>query len=284
MSKTLETLSKIKDLPTLPSVILQANCALKDETATIEEISNIIARDSSLTSKILRLANSSYYGLSYHVDTLTKAIIVLGFNTVRNLAVTISLSKLFEHASTSSLDIKRLWLHNLGCAVTSKALAFKKKDSILHEKAFIAGILHDIGKLIIYLNLPIEMNTLIETINKQTTMNPLEIERNILNFTHSDAGAYVAEKWHFPTELVDAIKFHHSPESAKDNIELIYAVHAGNEIAKALAFGKSTYEKVRDINPSTWKILEITEDDLQTLLLEVKMNFHNIVDSLSFEF
>jgi len=281
MSKTLETLSKIKELPTLPFVVLQLNRILRDETATIEEINSTIARDSSLTSKVLRLANSSYYGLSYHVDTLTKAIIILGSNTIRNLAVTISLSKLFDNPSASSFDIKGLWLHSLGCAVTSKAFVSKKKDPVSYEKAFIAAILHDIGKLVIYLNLPDKMDTVIETINKEANLNPSEIERNILGFTHSDVGAYVAEKWHFPRELTDAIKFHHNPETAKDNLELIYAVHAGNEIAKALAFGKSTCEKVRNINPSTWKILEITEDDLQTLLLEVKMNFYSIVDSLN---
>ncbi len=276
-------INKIKELPTLPSVILQINRVLRDENTTIEKVVDIIERDSSLTSKVLRLANSSYYGLSYNVDTLTRAIVVLGFNTVKNLAVTVSLLKIFDNPLISSFDIKELWLHSLGCAIASKTLISKKRDPLLHEKAFVCGILHDIGKLALYTNLPADVSRVMEKLKKNKNQTFHEAEKEILDFTHSDIGALIAEKWHFPRELSDAIKFHHSPEMAKEHHEIIYAVHAGNEIAKALDLGRSTFEKVKDINPNTWKILSLSEEDLSMLLLEIKSDFDSIVNSLDLD-
>ncbi len=272
-------INRARDIPTLPSVVLQVNRVLRDDTATIERVGETIERDPALTSKILRLANSSYYGLSYHIDTLAKAITVLGFNTVRNLAVTISLFKIFDKSIPFSLDFKGLWQHSLGCAIASKALTNKKKDPILQEKTFIYGMLHDIGNLIISENLPAEMGMIMERLGRNKTLTLYEVEKEILSFTHSDVGAFVAERWHFPPELTDTIRLHHNPEIAKKHHETVYAVYAGNQIAKALKLGKSISEKVENINPRTWEILGLLEQDLSTLLLEIKTDFDGIINS-----
>ena len=127
-SQLSEIVIDVKDIPSLPSVVMKVNSALMDKSETTHGICKIIEKDFALTSRILRLANSSYYGLSYSVDTLSMAISILGFNTVRNLAVTVSLHNIFDR-SNSSLDAKGLWFHSLGTAIASKALTFKGKNN-----------------------------------------------------------------------------------------------------------------------------------------------------------
>ncbi|MBI4698573.1 MAG: HDOD domain-containing protein [Nitrospirae bacterium] len=275
-------LSNIKDIPTLPSVVLHVNRALSEKSSTIESVSKIIEKDPALTSKVLKLANSSYYGLTYHVDTLSRAVIILGFNTVRNIAVTISLLDIFNKSRTS-FDIKGLWQHSLGCAVAAKALTHKKHNPALSEKAFIGGILHDIGKLIIYTNFPREMDKIIaKAENNNHSMS--EAEEEILGFNHAEIGSLVSKKWHFPADLSETIRFHNNPEREKKFPEVVYAVHAGNEIAKALKLGTSPYSKVQNINTRTWDVLEIADknfmdEDLYLLLMETKKDFDDVVNS-----
>ncbi len=278
-----KVINRVQELPTLPSVALQINRMLMKDNTAIESVTEILERDPALASKVLRLANSSYYGLSCHVDTLSRAVIVLGFNAVRNLVVTVSLLKIFKNPSLSPFDIKGLWLHSMGCAIASKALSCKNRHPVLQEKTFLCGILHDIGKLLIYTNLPVKMTGVIEKLQENKSLTLHDAEKEILDFTHSDVGALLAEKWHFPRELTDAIKLHHNPQIAKDNHEIIYAVHAGNEIAKALELGRSAFEKVRDIHPDTWKILSLSEEDLSMLLPEIKSDFDSVTGSLDLD-
>ena len=273
-----EIVIDIKDIPALPSVIMKVNSALMDKSVTAQKVSSIIEKDVALTSKILRLANSSYYGLSYHVDTLSKAISVLGFNTVRNLAVTVSLLNIYDKSVSSSFDAKGLWLHSLGSAIASKALTVKIKNNVLKEKAFICGMLHDIGKLAIHKKLPAEADRVLEILQGDRTITLHEAEMNILGFTHPDVGALAAEKWRFPHEFINAIKYHHNPEITRKTPELVYAVHAGNEIAKALALGKSASEKVANISAVTWEKLGLSEKGLSTLIPEISANFNDVMN------
>ena len=285
MQKSLldKTINNVKDIPALPSVVMQVNAVLTSKSETVEGVSRIIEKDTALTSKILRLANSSYYGLSYHVDTLSKAITILGFNAVRNLAVTVSLFKIYDKSSSSSFDAKGLWRHSLGSAIASKTLTFKSRDKILHEKAFIGGMLHDIGKLAFYINLPEEMEGVLERLKEDKTLTLHKAEKDMLGFTHSEVGALIAEKWHFPQELTDTIKFHHKPGMTQKSPELIYAVHAGNEIAKALGLGKSTSEKVANINALAWEKLGLSEKDLLMPIPKIKTDFDDIINSLKID-
>lgn len=285
--------SRVKDLPTLPSVVLKVNQALMDNSATIDSVSEIIGRDPALTSKVLRLANSSYYGLSYHVDTLARAITVLGFNAIRSLATTVSVFKIFGRDMIDSLDIKGLWYHSLGCAIASKALVYRM-DMELQEKAFICGLIHDIGKVVIAQNLPGETTEVLRRLEDANASDMAEIEKDLIGFTHPEVGALIAEKWHFPKEFSLAIRLHHcldvpgsgdKPSGAADMEEedgstiLIYAVYAGNQVAKNLGLGKSWNKRVKEIHSLVWEVLGLAEEELPELFTRIKEDFSSIVNS-----
>jgi HD-like signal output (HDOD) protein len=222
------------------------------------------------------------------VDTLKKAITVLGFNTIRNLAVTVSVSGIFDKNANQSIDIKELWHHSIGCAIASKSL-LSKKEPLIQEKSFMCGILHDIGKIIIFLNLPEDTKKIAGKIKENKSLTQSEAERELLGFDHSDLGSFIAEKWHFPKELACGISLHHNPEnfaSFTDKLEnreeaelLIYSVYTGNQIAKAMALGKSSDPLVSNINPIAWEKLGITKKDLPDIILNIKENFKDILNS-----
>lgn len=281
----------MKDLPTLPSVVLRVNQALMDNLATIDSVSEIIGRDPALTSKVLRLANSSYYGLSYHVDTLARAITVLGFNAIRSLAATVSVFKIFGR------DMKGLWHHSLGCAIASKALVHRM-DTELQEKAFICGLIHDIGKVVIAQNLPGETTEVLRRLEDGNAVDMAEIEKDLIGFTHPEVGALIAEKWHFPKEFSLAIRLHHcldvpgtgdKPSGAAGMEEedgssiLIYAVYAGNQVAKNLGLGKSWNKRVKEIHALVWEILGLAEEELPELFTGITEDFSSIVNTWDLE-
>lgn len=289
-----ELARRVKDLPVLPSVVIQVNRALENESASINELGEIIDKDSALTTKLLRLANSSYYGLSYKVDTIKRAISVLGFNTVKNLAVTVSVDKVFRRGMDASFDVRALWEHSLGCALSSKLL-LSSKDPILREEAFLCGIIHDIGKVVIASNMPDAMQEVMKKISGDKKTSQSNAEREVMGFTHADVGALVAEKWHFPKKFSLTIKFHHHPGQspygpntkppqtetplAESGVKLLYAVYTGNVLAKIAGLGKSPDNHVEKITPLVWEILGRSESELPDMVETVTKDFEAILSS-----
>ncbi|MBI5140614.1 MAG: HDOD domain-containing protein [Nitrospirae bacterium] len=275
-------LSKVRDLPPLPSVVLQVNRALKESSVSIDEIGGIIEKDASLTVKLLKIANSSYYGLSYNVDTVTRAVSVLGFDTVRNIAVTLSMGKVFSRIPEDLLDVGRLWNHSLGCAIAAKILV-GKKEKILREEAFICGIVHDIGQVVIAQNLPEAQRKIRKRMASESSVSLSAAEIDELGFTHAEVGAYLADKWHFPTKYAEAIRFHHNPcdaatgDSSACDKRLVAAVFAGNMVAKHSGIGFGIGEASEQIPDDVWGCFGRTSDDLDTIVEETHQDFNEVV-------
>ena len=278
---------KIKDLPTISTVANQINVESKKNSLTAKSLSAIIARDPSLTSKVLKLANSAYYGLVKQVDTLERAVTVLGFNTIKSLALTISVYKYFQKDSGGEFDIKGLWGHCLGCAVAAKVL-ISVANPKLEEQAFVSGILHDVGKIAIAQYLPDEMSYIIGMIDdlgsQQEEIQAGEIEEEVLGFTHQKIGGRIATQWNFPDEYITTIKYHHGPFTSKldedaASAALVRSVYIGNKLAKVMGFGKSTNQRKEKIPMETWQALNITKKKLPELRDKIKADHQKIMES-----
>ncbi|NOZ25839.1 MAG: HDOD domain-containing protein [Nitrospirae bacterium] len=279
--------SGVKDLPTLPSVVLKVNRALMDNSATIDSVSSIVEKDPALTAKVLRLANSSYYGFSCHVDTLSRAITVLGFNAIRSLATTVSVFKIFGRRVVESFDMQGLWHHSLGCAIASKALVHSMGTE-LQEKAFVSGLIHDIGKVVIAQNLPEETDEVLKRLEDGDAPDMAEIEEEVIGFSHTGVGALIAERWRFPKEFSEAIRRHHGVAVSGNDPEeglsvLTYAVYAGNQVAKDLGLGRSQNMRVKEVHPLVWEKLCLSVKTLPELFDGIKSDFSSVVNSWDLE-
>ncbi len=276
-----EILAKLKqggDIPSLPSIVQKVNKAVASDTCTAEELGHIIEQDQALSTKLLRLANSSYYGLSRKVNTISRAITVLGFNMVRDLALTVSVYKIFSSGhGKGGVDVLGLWAHSFACAIASKVLMTKRFPEEA-SRAFLGGILHDIGKVLILQKLPQEQAEIKNRLHSDSGVNLIDAEREVLGFTHAEVGALVSDMWQFPKDLIEPIQYHHAPRAARISPVLVAAVHVGNEVVKAIALGKSTALHVMAIDENMWDTLHIQAPDLPNIVANIYNDFELAAD------
>ncbi|MCD6326329.1 HDOD domain-containing protein [bacterium] len=213
-------LSETHELPALPSIATRVMQITSDPKATLVELRAIIETDESLASKILRFANSALYGRVGMVTTLTSAINLLGFLTIRWLVVTTSAHTLFRRGGKPDNDHIRLWEHALKCAIGARLLA-KQLSALRIEEAFICGLLHDVGKLVIMEKLPGYLTTFCKW-GEALDIEFYEVEADVIGIDHCEVSGSVFENWHFPEVLAEPVANHHTPERAKQNGQLAH--------------------------------------------------------------
>ena len=275
--------SALVSLPIQPVIASQINKEFSLETFTAKSLGVIISKDTALATKVLKLANSSYYGLSCQVDTVERAVTILGINTIKNVATSLSLASIFHQTDPTLFDSNGLWHHSLGCAVVAKNL-LSVKNQKLAEMGFLCGIMHDMGKIALFQQMPKQMQEVFRQM-QETGKGQFEAEMSILGFNHPKVGAMMAESWHFPPTYVMAVSNHHDPPSLSQGDEQIGAVLAtatfiGNKIAKILHFGSSTDQTVPVIKPEAFEVFGVVSQDLPELLKNIKSDYQVISESL----
>lgn len=282
---------KIADLPTISAVAGQINLAAKNESLTAAALADIISRDPALTTKVLKLANSAYYGLPREVDTLTRAITILGFETIKNLALTVSVFRAFCTAKGLEIDFKGLWYHSLGTAVAAKALCTRSlhllRDETVIEQAFLCGIIHDVGKVAMVQTLPAMMAEVFERM-RETGLPQYEVEKEIIGFNHQRAGQALADAWNFPEEYLKVIRQHHAPNVVTSSTDpkaslLILTTYIGNKIAKAMHLGESTDPVAAKITPEDLRRVGISSADLAGIVATIKNDYHTLLEQWAYE-
>ena len=227
MATSLEDLiAATSELQSLPSTTLRLIELLDDVTADASEVLDVIEKDPSLTTNLLKLANSAFYGVSGRVGSARDALILLGNQTVVNLAFATSMGDILRGPLAAyRLGRNDLWHHALGTALAAAYLASLTGGKEARERAFTGGLVHDIGKLILNRPLKQELEVIPESVD---FAGLLAAESGILGYDHAEAGAALAGTWGFPPQLVRLIRYHHDARSADDDGDLVRAVAAAN--------------------------------------------------------
>jgi len=209
-------LAEPQELPALPAIAVRVMRITADSKGTLPELTRVIEADEALASKILKFSNSALYGRGGTVSTLKRAITALGFLTVRWLAVTASAHTLFRKDAKRNSDHKMLWEHSLKCAIGSRLLTKRiSLNKVQVDEAFVAGLLHDIGKLAILDRMPGYISQFYDWC-EVLSLEFFEVERDVIGTDHSEVSRHIFKHWNFPSSLSDAVVNHHSPESAKE--------------------------------------------------------------------
>jgi len=229
--KLKELVARMDRLPSIPSLYVQMVEALHNPEVTLEEVGGIIAEDMAMTAKILKLVNSAFFGLRRQVSSPVEAANYLGLDTIRSLVLSINAFSQFESLPLGKFSIEALWSHSLNTAATAKAIAqVQDDDPKLADEAFIAGMLHDIGKLVMAANFTDQFNRALKLIWEQK-LDPIAAEQEIFAATHADVGGYLLGLWGLPVPVVEAIALHHSPaKTLQKCFSPLTAVHAANGI------------------------------------------------------
>ncbi|RKZ14904.1 HDOD domain-containing protein [bacterium] len=207
-----------------------------DPNTSAEELQKVISDDQAMTARILKIANSAMYSCSRKIKTLTEAIVMLGFNSIRSLVVTSAARNLYNmKSSPSGLKERLMWEHSIGAGFACRLLA-EAKTPALTEEAFLAGLLHDIGKLVLTQRLPAEFDEIVQTVYNEG--RPFAAtEREVLGFDHAQVGALLVNKWKFSPALESVILNHHNPAALSPNDPLLLYLDLGNKLCHKLGIG-----------------------------------------------
>lgn len=243
-------------LPTLPLVANRMLQMVDDPGVSADRMSNALGEDQVLTARILKLANSSYYGYPRKIGTVRLAILVLGFDAIKDLVLSVSVMDMFRAGETGGLfDPAACWDHSLRVAAASRSLARILRWRGVGE-AFTAGILHDIGKVVLHQYHARQFDDMIRHA-KESGIDPQEAELEVLGATHAEVGGWLAAKWNLPEALVQAIRFHHSPGEAGDTGAAHAALlHVADVVVHRLGYSSGTSGFQRpEVHPDAFRIL-----------------------------
>lgn len=281
-------LHKVKDLPTISAVANEINTRDRNDSLTVNSLGQIIIRDPALTANVLKLANSPFYGMAREITNLERAVTILGFDAIKNMALTISVFHVFKKQGGHLLNLEDLWHHSLGVALAAKQLALHSPilavDKAMPEQAFICGLMHDIGKIAFARNLPDEMAEILQQ-TRSGSIAQHEIEKNILGFNHQRAGQAMAAAWNFPEDYQTVIRLHHTPSAAVIGepklAALVMAVYLGNNLAKTLHLGESTDQHLTAVTPEDLSNLKIDEQSLAEISQQISSDYEHSLESWS---
>lgn len=261
-----EVLADVRQLPSLPAVVVELIQALENDATSIDQIAEAIARDQSLVARALRVANSPFYGIQHKVASIHDAIVVLGFRAVGSLVTAASVTGYFTPPPQVPFNLTQFWRHGIGTALCARALArLVKLDA---ETAFTAGLLHDIGVMLLLTTRPGHYADVLAHRDAEDC-HLVEAEREVLGFDHAAAGAALASRWSFPREIVDAVALHHAPQADPESggqATLVDVVHLANILAHALDLGGAPQALVPPVDADAWRRMGLDGDALQSLL------------------
>lgn len=265
----------IDDLPTLPRTVFRITEMINNPRASAHDLANVITDDQVLTARLLRLVNSSFYGFPQRISTVTRAIVLLGFDAIRHLLLTTSVFDVFSnrnHATTPSRE--DLWDHSLGCAVAAKAIGRHiRHDKI--EELFVCALLHDIGKIVSMVYAPDDYYAAVRLAAEKDILL-IEAETELFEFTHTDTGRLLAERWNLPVMVTKVIVHHHTPAQAGDFVQDAAIVHLADILCRALRYGSGGDNRIPALDPCVCDLLRIKEDHIDTLLREIESDFNDI--------
>lgn len=271
-----------KKLPTLPVIFDKLNQMLENPLVSSKQIADLMMKDPSMVSKVLKLSNSALYSKRKEIKNLANAITFLGVKAIKTLILQISLVRIFDHSGDDlpEFSITTFWEHSLGTAYFT-GLVSKKLNIPYNDNYYVAGLLHDIGKLLIYQFYPDKFKQIIKQQIKENLID-FQAEEKVLGVNHNEIGGYLAEKWNFDPEIVVAIKEHH--DSSVPHGLLVAIVQISNLFAKAsglcFPWDNKFFEIVGDPN---WDIIAQHSPSIDTdaLVTEVMEESQSVKDAVT---
>ncbi|MDO9193779.1 MAG: HDOD domain-containing protein [Undibacterium sp.] len=267
-----DVIRQIKDLPTLPTVAQEMLSNLEDDDTSLDMICEKVAMDQSLAAKTLRLANSSYYGANSKVVTLQQAVALLGIKNIKKLILMTSLTNSFPTSRCRNFDSRAFWRHSIATAICAELISRTLK--MKHDFAFTAGLLHDIGRLVLVTRFPKEYEQVIAH-REQQDCYLLDAEQTVLGIDHVSVGLVLAMQWEFSDAIQDAISGHHQPDN-KDLNPVAAIVHVANSIVHGLDLSEAEHDLVPVLSKHAWDTLGLSEADYLAIFRETEMRFDAI--------
>ncbi|MBS1187138.1 MAG: histidine kinase [Burkholderiaceae bacterium] len=266
-----DVIKRIEELPSLPAVVMEVLESIDQEAVNLSQLTRKIILDQALTAKILRCANSSFYNTQSQVTTIQQAINLIGISGVRNLVVAAALKGSFPECHCRGFDFNVFWRHSIAVAVCAKVLA--RHMQLNQDYAYTAGLLHDIGRLVLVTQFTAQYEQAIAWRAAQDC-HIVQAEREVLGIDHVQVGEALAAHWHFSKGIVNAIAKHHDPDlTGGDTVAAI--VHVADAIAHALDFSEDEDDLVPPVSLPVWSALGLSDEDWVRVFRETELRYES---------
>lgn len=237
----------------------------------------VIESDPAMTARILRLANSAFFGYSTGIKTVGDALIVIGIQQIRDIVLSTAVVDFFKEIPHEQVDMDSFWLHSLGCGLGARILAGYRRSSN-PEQSFAAGLMHDLGRLVIFMQAPEKANDIFVRYAEED--KPLcRIEEEVLGYTHAEVGGVLLAKWNLPAALVDAVRYHIEPSQCGVHPVDAALVHMGDVLAQAMQIGSAGDREVPEIDLDAWKAIGLDEEILKPTIHEIDRQLNDVADT-----
>ncbi len=257
--RKIESLSTI---PTIPAVLTNLLAMIDSEGVSVKQIGDLISKDQALSARLLKMVNSPVYGFPGRISSVNQALMLVGFGALKGMLMGVAI---FDAMQNTMIG---LWEHSIGSAIAARLIAAKigRKET---EDISVAALIHDLGKVAFGTCYPEEYKFMIGKA-KTEERYIVDVEREYFGVNHAEAGAWIATKWSFPSNLIEAISCHHKPRLAKETKELAAIVHLSDIIIKMIGFGFSGDPYVHQVDGEAWKLLGFNDEDLKDILSELE--------------
>lgn len=264
-----EMINRLQGLPVMPAIALELIHSLTAADTDVDALAHRIVQDQAIAARVLRVANSPFYGLQTRVASIHDAIVVLGFSAVRSLVLTAAVVQSLPVSHCPEFSAGRFWRHVIGTAAAAQALArpLRRKPELL----FVAGLLHDIGRLVMVVLSPAEYRQVLAQARARDC-RLMDLELELFGFDHTTVGAALARRWNFPGEIVDALAWHHQPHLAPPG-GLAPLIHYADAISQALDLEEAEDSQLPTLQPDTVDALGLDWDTLTQVLAETQARF-----------
>lgn len=280
-----DILARVDELPTLPTVVYELSQVISDPMSSTNEVERIMSRDQALTAKVLKLVNSAYYAIPGGVTSVSRAIAYLGFDTVHQLVLATSILDVLDINKSNKFSLSHFWKHSLGVAVASETIAKYIRHPVPAD-VFTCGLVHDMGKVVLYTLVPDSLIAIVETA-RDRKISFMEAEEDFVLPRHTTIGHLLSQKWGLPSTIQASVKYHHQFDTQLRGTlsaglqKTVDIVILANLLTHALKFGNSGHDIIVNAPKEVLERLTITPDhDLKNILVEIKKGFEGVQDFL----
>jgi putative nucleotidyltransferase with HDIG domain len=270
---------QVGKLPSLPAIYYDLNRAVDDPNSSIASIGGIVRKDQSLTSRLLKLANSAIYSFPSQVDTIEEALQLIGLRQIRDLALVTCVVGAFKHLPTDLVNAPDFWKHSIACGIASGLLAEKRHDPA-PERFFTGGLLHDIGRLIMYLKAEKDSVEILRRVEAEN-LTPCKAETQVLGFDHAELGAELLSLWKLPPSLVEMVRRHHNPAKYNTASGDDATVHYADFIVTALEMGNSGESAISPLSEDACNRCLLDDSEIEPLVEEIDGRCGNLCSILA---
>lgn len=259
------------EIASLPEVFLRVNEMIDSPRYSAADISTVISSDPGLTARLLKIVNSAFYSFPSQIDSISRAITIIGTRELRDLILATSVVRVFKGIPNDLVTMDDFWRHSICCGLAARALATKRGERLV-ERFFVAGLLHDIGSLLIYRKIPeLAREALLRCQHNDTPL--YRVEQDIMGFDHAAVGGEILRKWKLPEHLQEAVEFHHTPSRAERFPRDTALIHIADVVADAMQYGNSGDPRVPPMDADAWRFAELNDDIIASVMDDVEKQF-----------